>query len=571
MDFNPTPPPRETLRAYLSKKGHVVKNWKLRLFVLKPGSSYMEYFVDETKEQQHLPQGRVPLYGTRVMEYVYSSNNNPREFCLSVETEHKNWIISTGSKAQQMEWIEAIKHAIETSVETDEIKIQKHKSIEKQLHLDGKNKNKTPVLKLLLLGTGESGKSTVVKQMKILHHKGFSKEEEEFYRNLIYINLLDGMALLIHVIKENNIEIPQETLSAVKNYSSWYRVYIEKRNKNGIRNNPIGSMIPTSILNNNNNNNNSNSLRNNGGGSSSSELDKKMTHLSLDGSTCINSNSASSNGNTTTTTTSNSNSTNIHNRSNSDGSNNNIFNVQDFGIPPIITNYISTIWSDPVVQSEVMLQAQKYHINESTQYYLNEIKRIGKPTYQPVNLDILKSRATTNGVVETDFNVNGDVIFRIVDVAGQRGERKKWINFFDDVTAIVFVAAINEYDQKLVEDNCTNRLHESLNLFDSICNDSTFPKTSIILFLNKIDLFRDKIKRTSIKICFPDYAGDQSYEKSSNYIKNSFLSKKKGGNGVNSQNFIYFHFTCATDTKSFETVFNSVRDIIISKTLEFYC
>ncbi|EGC28923.1 G-protein subunit alpha 3 [Dictyostelium purpureum] len=543
MDYSNPPPQRDIIRAYLSKKGHVVKNWKLRLFVLKPGSSYMEYFVDETKEDLRQPQGRVPLFGARVMEYIHTgsgSNSNTREFCLIVETDHKNWIISASSKAQQVEWIEAIKCAIEQAVETDDIKMQKHRAIEKQLSEDNKKRTKTPVLKLLLLGAGESGKSTVVKQMKILHHKGFSKEEEDFYRNLIYVNLLDGVALLIHVIKENNIEVSQETESAIKNFSSWYRVYVEKR-KNVVKN----SNGSTSIIQSN--------LQN---------IDKKMTHLSLDGSTSINSASSAGNGSTS----------NSHNRSNSDGASNNIFNVQDFGLPPIITNYISVIWSDPVVQSDVMLQAQKYHINESTKYYLNELKRIGKPSYQPVNLDILKSRATTNGVVETDFNV-GEVIFRIVDVAGQRGERKKWINFFDDVTAIVFVAAINEYDQKLVEDNCTNRLHESLNLFDQICNDSTFPKSSIILFLNKIDLFREKLKRTSIKICFPDYNDDQSYEKSSSFIKNSFLSKKRGGSnpGMSSTGFIYFHFTCATDTKSFETVFNSVRDIIISKTLEFYC
>lgn len=44
-------------------------------------------------------------------------------------------------------------------------------------------------------------------------------------------------------------------------------------------------------------------------------------------------------------------------------------------------------------------------------------------------------------------------------------------------------------------------------LFDSICNNKWFEKTSIILFLNKMDLFQEKIKRSPITICFPEYNG----------------------------------------------------------------
>lgn len=41
------------------------------------------------------------------------------------------------------------------------------------------------------------------------------------------------------------------------------------------------------------------------------------------------------------------------------------------------------------------------------------------------------------------------------DVSGQRSQRRKWIHIFDDVNAIIFVAAISEYDQYLREDNRT--------------------------------------------------------------------------------------------------------------------
>lgn len=52
-----------------------------------------------------------------------------------------------------------------------------------------------------------------------------------------------------------------------------------------------------------------------------------------------------------------------------------------------------------------------------------------------------------------------------------------------------------------------NRMHESMKLFDSICNNKWFTDTSIILFLNKKDLFEEKIKRSPLTICYPEYTG----------------------------------------------------------------
>lgn len=53
-----------------------------------------------------------------------------------------------------------------------------------------------------------------------------------------------------------------------------------------------------------------------------------------------------------------------------------------------------------------------------------------------------------------------------------------------------------------------NRMHESLHLFNSICNHRFFALTSIVLFLNKKDLFEEKIKKVHLSICFPDYDGE---------------------------------------------------------------
>jgi len=131
-----------------------------------------------------------------------------------------------------------------------------------------------------------------------------------------------------------------------------------------------------------------------------------------------------------------------------------------------------------------------------------------------------------------------------------------------DVTAVLFVAAISEYDQVLYEDENTNRIVEALNLFEEICNSRWFRETSMILFLNKRDLFAEKCQKVSIAVCFPDYTGDDSYEAGAHFIQEQFETKNR-----NPDKQIYTHLTCATDTENIAVVFNAVKDIIIRKSL----
>ena len=58
----------------------------------------------------------------------------------------------------------------------------------------------------------------------------------------------------------------------------------------------------------------------------------------------------------------------------------------------------------------------------------------------------------------------------MVDVGGQRNERKKWIHCFEDVTAVIFLAALSAYDQVLMEKENVNRLNEAIALFEHIVN-----------------------------------------------------------------------------------------------------
>jgi hypothetical protein len=130
------------------------------------------------------------------------------------------------------------------------------------------------------------------------------------------------------------------------------------------------------------------------------------------------------------------------------------------------------------------------------------------------------------------------------------------------VTAVIFVAAISEYDQVLYEDESTNRMTEALNLFDEICNSKWFLETSMILFLNKRDLFAEKIKKVPLTVCSPDFGGPSDFETASAFLEEMFRSKNQ-----TPEKEVYSHVTCATDTNNIAHVFNAVKDIIIRKSL----
>jgi len=156
-----------------------------------------------------------------------------------------------------------------------------------------------------------------------------------------------------------------------------------------------------------------------------------------------------------------------------------------------------------------------------------------------------------------------NIDFEMYDVGGQRSERRKWIDCFDQVTAVIFVAALSEYDQTLAEAKRTNRMVEALELFRSVCNNRAFSNTSIMLFLNKRDIFQEKILYSDIAAQRPfcDYAGPT---KDSDHGILYFIQKFKDCLIDDDFNDSFIHVTCATDTNNMEFVLDSTRTIIMT-------
>jgi hypothetical protein len=82
---------------------------------------------------------------------------------------------------------------------------------------------------------------------------------------------------------------------------------------------------------------------------------------------------------------------------------------------------------------------------------MGQLPRLFAPGYVPTSDDIVNTRARTVGITETAFNLKEHELL-MVDVGGQKSERRKWIHCFQDVTTILFLVSLSGYDQCLVED-----------------------------------------------------------------------------------------------------------------------
>jgi GTPase SAR1 family protein len=313
-------------------------------------------------------------------------------------------------------------------------------------------------IKLLLLGAGESGKSTIFKQMKIIFGTQYTESERRHYTATIYSNILQAMKVLV----EQAILFKLADQVTARDAFELFR-----------------------------------------------QIDDSET---------------------------------INNR---------------------MGEALKLLWADPIIQ-QVWHRRAQFQVFESLSYFMKKVDIVKSSEFVPDKEDIIYSRVRTTGIVTERYTIEGN-IFEMYDVGGQRNERRKWIHCFEGVTAVIFVAALSEYDQFMFEDPTKNRMMEALELFDSICNNVYFLESSMILFLNKKDLFAEKIKTKHIRDTpeFADYTGREGdFDAGVQYFLDKFMSKNKSHS-----HHLYHHITCATDTKNVQVVFNACKDIVLRQNI----
>ncbi|KAI8836746.1 Guanine nucleotide-binding protein G(t) subunit alpha-3 [Chytriomyces hyalinus] len=424
--------------------------------------------------------------------------------------------------------------------------VQQSKDIDKQLKKEEEANLDTA--KLLLLGTGETGKSTILKQMRLIHGVIFTEDEHIGFRSAIFMNVITCAKSLIHAM--DTLKIPYGFIPLP---APPHQEVSDPTDSDGEKRATQTGETSAS---------GSDSERKNSKDTPADELaisnpaddddDTPKTVLKNDPS-AVAARDAYANINPETGQVGPVPDAAAVIR----GVNIRFGFVKGETLPSHIIDAVKVIWKDSGVQY-CYTRANEYQLIDCCSYFLNDIDRVCHPDYMPTEQDILNARMMTTAITETKFEVQG-VTFRVFDVGGQRSQRKKWAPYFDDVRAIIYLVAMNSYDQVCFEDSSANRMTESLNVFKSMCNHPMFKTTAVILFMNKIDLFRSKLEHAMIEDYFPEFQGPNTYERGSEFFARQFLSLNK-----NPEKKIYVHFTWATDTKQIKKILTMVNEIILS-------
>lgn len=202
------------------------------------------------------------------------------------------------------------------------------------------------------------------------------------------------------------------------------------------------------------------------------------------------------------------------------------------------------------------------HIQQqpTTNSYFTNVQRIVAEDYVPSEEDMVMTRIRTTGISVTEFQ-EGPVQYRVVDVGGQRSERRKWIHVFDDVKALLFVVSLAGYDQVMFEDPTQNRMHEQLALFAQVVNNPIFKTTPIFVFLNKKDLFEQMMQKTPLSKCFPEYTGGGDIQAALEFIKLQFQAKVQAEIGGPNKT-LHFQYISARFKKDVKWAWDEVKSVL---------
>nr|GAT48866.1 guanine nucleotide-binding protein alpha-4 subunit [Mycena chlorophos] len=233
---------------------------------------------------------------------------------------------------------------------------------------------------------------------------------------------------------------------------------------------------------------------------------------------------------------------------------------------------MQTLWNDPGVRE--VLRRRKIRLEEGPGFFLNDLERVTLPNYLPTDADVLRARLKTVGVSEYTFEMEVSAgretgtEWRIVDVGGSRSQRATWVPFFDDVDAIIFLAPIAGFDQVLAEDRTMNRLEDSVLLWKAVCSNKLLANVDLVLFLNKCDILERKLN-SGVKLSryVRSYADrENTFDAVSQYLRGKFSAIHREYS-PNPRKF-YAFCTSVTDTTTTGGIIASVRDMVVRQHLK---
>jgi guanine nucleotide-binding protein G(t) subunit alpha len=262
------------------------------------------------------------------------------------------------------------------------------------------------------------------------------------------------------------------------------------------------------------------------------------------------------------------------------------------GMLPAVGEMLQRVWARGAIKFTHENRGGRFAIYENMDYFFDRAMAVMDPGYLPSEEDMLKSRQRTTGITTWEYS-HDKWLFKIFDVGGQRNERRKWIELFSGVHAVLFMAALNHYNYVLFEKDNTNAMHESLRLFQEIAEQKYFRMAEIVLLLNKDDLFRQSLgEGHSLSLCFsedqawegtsysgpewpgPDYEpkADGAFEDDPDFqpcyqaALDFILQQYLALNPIESR-VVYNYVLIGTDIKRLRETFDEVQDVVIKANL----
>lgn len=231
-----------------------------------------------------------------------------------------------------------------------------------------------------------------------------------------------------------------------------------------------------------------------------------------------------------------------------------------YNLTPQIGTAIESLFEQELLVKQAFTNRAEYHLCDSAEYFLKQVKKLAAASYIPRNPDVFRSQAPTTDVCKKTYNISNSY-FAVTDVGGQRQQRKKWDDCLQDAKMVLFMVDLSSYDKVLSEDNTGNRLEEAIELFGNIVNSSGLQETTFILCFNKDDIFVNRIEtkdlRNDEKNWFTDYNGGCDQAAAYKHILDKFVSKCEDKSKT-----ILARRTVATDTRDVECLFENMESFL---------
>jgi len=244
--------------------------------------------------------------------------------------------------------------------------------------------------------------------------------------------------------------------------------------------------------------------------------------------------------------------------------------------PELVAN-ITLLWAQQSVKDKFD-ETAKFNLNAACEHFFDSMDRISAADYRPTDTDILMQRRPTTGLIEEkvapQFLSESGAQFLLIDVGGQKNERKKWIHHFENVSAVIYVVSLSAFDEPLYEDENINSMRDAIELFQETLekNAHWFKQSQLFLLFNKKDLFAQKIASKSLAECF---SVEQGYDEKEMYddVEDEALRTQKNSDFVKQQfmaaleddaKVVRSFETCAYQESEVEDVFGDILQNIVN-------